>query len=126
MNFLFCSLVPYCSSDSWSGTYTAKSDEEFSFHGSYIVEEVIKDIISHGHLDNAKRVLVAGSRWVHRPLSICAVLVACIQASHSVKPLRLNHLATILAQVKNSSQGNSPQHKLARLVWGFVAAVRTS
>ncbi|XP_064628821.1 palmitoleoyl-protein carboxylesterase notum1-like isoform X2 [Lineus longissimus] len=54
-------LVPYCSSDSWSGTFTAKSDEEFSFHGTYIVEEVIKDIVADGHLDNAKRVLVAGS-----------------------------------------------------------------
>ncbi|XP_023238203.1 palmitoleoyl-protein carboxylesterase notum1-like isoform X2 [Centruroides sculpturatus] len=53
-------FVPYCSSDSWSGASSAKEKGEFSFLGSIIVVEVIKELIKMG-LYNAERLLLAGS-----------------------------------------------------------------
>ncbi|XP_071535914.1 uncharacterized protein [Panulirus ornatus] len=54
-------FVPYCSSDSWSGTHRAADGSgEFSFMGSVIVEEVVKALITlnftHGH-----KLILAGS-----------------------------------------------------------------
>ncbi|XP_076267774.1 palmitoleoyl-protein carboxylesterase notum isoform X2 [Rhynchophorus ferrugineus] len=54
-------FVPYCSSDSWSGT--RKSDKQgiqFSFMGSLIVQQVIKDLVPLG-LENSTDLLFAGS-----------------------------------------------------------------
>uniref|UniRef100_A0A0L8G7F0 Uncharacterized protein n=1 Tax=Octopus bimaculoides TaxID=37653 RepID=A0A0L8G7F0_OCTBM len=53
--------VPYCSSDSWTGTYKATSKEDFSFMGSLIIEEVLKDLLAHG-LAKGKKLILAGSR----------------------------------------------------------------
>ena len=36
--------VPYCSSDSWSGTNTAKNSEGLTFMGRLILTEVIKEL----------------------------------------------------------------------------------
>ncbi|CAH1799058.1 unnamed protein product [Owenia fusiformis] len=52
--------VPYCSSDSWSGNLKAEKKGDFSFMGSLIVEEVIKDLLPHG-LQHAKKLLLTGS-----------------------------------------------------------------
>ncbi|XP_042202956.1 palmitoleoyl-protein carboxylesterase NOTUM-like isoform X2 [Homarus americanus] len=54
-------FVPYCSSDSWSGTRRAEDGSgEFSFMGSVILEEVVKALVSlnftHGH-----KLILAGS-----------------------------------------------------------------
>ncbi|XP_050393204.1 palmitoleoyl-protein carboxylesterase NOTUM [Patella vulgata] len=53
-------IVPYCSSDSWSGTRNSSSKSEFSFMGSLILEEVIKELLKKG-LRNAKKMLLVGS-----------------------------------------------------------------
>ncbi|XP_041350935.1 palmitoleoyl-protein carboxylesterase NOTUM-like [Gigantopelta aegis] len=53
-------IIPYCSSDSWSGTKNASSREEFSFMGSLILEEVIKELMRKG-LRNAQKLLLLGS-----------------------------------------------------------------
>lgn len=37
----------------------------YAFMGSLIIQEVVKDLLSKG-LDNAKVLLLAGSRWVVR------------------------------------------------------------
>ncbi|XP_036355509.1 palmitoleoyl-protein carboxylesterase notum1-like, partial [Octopus sinensis] len=52
--------IPYCSSDSWTGTYKATSKEDFSFMGSLIIEEVLKDLLAHG-LAKGKKLILAGS-----------------------------------------------------------------
>ncbi|XP_064098722.1 LOW QUALITY PROTEIN: palmitoleoyl-protein carboxylesterase NOTUM-like [Macrobrachium nipponense] len=54
-------FVPYCSSDSWSGTrYSAESAGGFSFMGSVIIEKVIQAVVrlnlTHGH-----KLILAGS-----------------------------------------------------------------
>ncbi|XP_064099049.1 palmitoleoyl-protein carboxylesterase NOTUM-like [Macrobrachium nipponense] len=54
-------FVPYCSSDSWSGTrYSAESAGGFSFMGSVIIENVIQAVVrlnlTHGH-----KLILAGS-----------------------------------------------------------------
>ncbi|XP_067674518.1 palmitoleoyl-protein carboxylesterase notum1-like [Haliotis asinina] len=53
-------IVPYCSSDSWSGARNASSRGDFAFMGSLILEEVVKELLKKG-LRNAKKMLVMGS-----------------------------------------------------------------
>lgn len=54
-------FVPYCTSDSWSGTRTVKTpDDMFSFMGAEIVLQVIRDLVPLG-LENANAFLLAGS-----------------------------------------------------------------
>lgn len=50
--------IPYCSSDSWTGT-TIHADG-YAFLGSYIIEEVIREIVPRG-LRKAQRLILAGS-----------------------------------------------------------------
>ncbi|XP_035715762.1 palmitoleoyl-protein carboxylesterase NOTUM isoform X2 [Folsomia candida] len=55
-------FVPYCSSDTWSGT--TKADEngsKFSFMGALIIEEVIKTLIRNGGIRSDSTVILAGS-----------------------------------------------------------------
>ncbi|XP_074662376.1 palmitoleoyl-protein carboxylesterase notum1-like [Tubulanus polymorphus] len=53
-------LIPYCSSDSWSGTHITTRQGEFSFMGSLIVKEVIRELIGEG-LSSTKKLLLVGS-----------------------------------------------------------------
>ena len=56
-------FVPYCSSDSWSGTKKgAKSFRgERSFMGSYIVREVIRELSDYDQLLSGEELYLAGS-----------------------------------------------------------------
>ncbi|KAG5832654.1 palmitoleoyl-protein carboxylesterase notum1a [Anguilla rostrata] len=53
-------LVPYCSSDVWSGASARTERSHYAFMGSLIIKEVVKDLLVKG-LDNAKVLLLAGS-----------------------------------------------------------------
>ncbi|EFX74213.1 hypothetical protein DAPPUDRAFT_57291, partial [Daphnia pulex] len=52
--------VPYCSSDSWSGSAPAGSASRFAFMGSVIIQEVLRDLLSQGLL-NASKLMLTGS-----------------------------------------------------------------
>ncbi|PBC34946.1 Protein notum [Apis cerana cerana] len=52
-------FVPYCTSDSWSGTRASLNDM-FSFMGAEIVLQVVRDLVPLG-LENASSLLLAGS-----------------------------------------------------------------
>ncbi|KAI4485879.1 hypothetical protein M0804_006368 [Polistes exclamans] len=52
-------FVPYCTSDSWSGTRSSPNDM-FSFMGAEIVSQVVRDLLPLG-LENASSLLLAGS-----------------------------------------------------------------
>jgi len=52
--------VPYCSSDSWSGSSPAGSGSRFAFMGSTILIEVIRDLLPQGLL-NASKLMLTGS-----------------------------------------------------------------
>ncbi|XP_060589837.1 palmitoleoyl-protein carboxylesterase NOTUM-like isoform X2 [Ruditapes philippinarum] len=53
--------IPYCSSDTWSGTASMGTNgNEFAFMGSLILEEVIKDLIPRG-LKHATKLILTGS-----------------------------------------------------------------
>ena len=52
-------FVPYCTSDSWSGTRGSLNDM-FSFMGAEIVLQVVRDLVPLG-LENASSLLLAGS-----------------------------------------------------------------
>lgn len=55
------SFVPYCTSDSWSGTRAFRSPNDmFSFMGAEIVVQIIRDLVPLG-LENASAFLLAGS-----------------------------------------------------------------
>lgn len=54
-------LVPYCTSDSWSGTAKRTATSRFSFLGSEIVKEVIRELFSWEQLGTAKELYLAGS-----------------------------------------------------------------
>ncbi|XP_043946489.1 carboxylesterase notum2-like [Protopterus annectens] len=53
-------VVPYCSSDVWSGTSAKSRQVEYSFMGSLIIREVIKDLIPRG-IKQSKVVMLAGT-----------------------------------------------------------------
>ena len=53
-------LVPYCSSDSWSGDVAARNPGDFSFLGSRIVQQVMIELLPRGLMD-ADLLLLAGS-----------------------------------------------------------------
>ncbi|XP_061088881.1 carboxylesterase notum2 [Conger conger] len=58
-------FIPYCSSDVWSGTAPLpktkqKDTAEYSFMGSLIIREVIKDLVPKG-IKQAKVVMLAGT-----------------------------------------------------------------
>nr|XP_012232577.1 PREDICTED: protein notum homolog isoform X1 [Linepithema humile] len=54
-------FVPYCTSDSWSGTKATKEPHDiFTFMGAEIVVQVVRDLVPLG-LENASAFLLAGS-----------------------------------------------------------------
>nr|ANS60427.1 notum [Platynereis dumerilii] len=53
--------IPYCSSDSWSGTHKSTTKGDFSFMGALILEEVIKDLVSSHGLRDADKLFLAGT-----------------------------------------------------------------
>ena len=53
-------FVPYCSSDSWSGTKRG-SRGQLSFMGSHIVAEVIKELADYNQLLYGRELFLAGS-----------------------------------------------------------------
>lgn len=53
-------LIPYCSSDSWSGNRVAENPGDFSFMGSKIVEQTLIELLPQG-LKDADFLLLAGS-----------------------------------------------------------------
>ncbi|CAN7999438.1 unnamed protein product, partial [Ixodes hexagonus] len=53
-------LIPYCSSDAWSGSTSGKTEAGYAFMGSLIVQEVILELLDRG-LYEAKMLLLAGS-----------------------------------------------------------------
>ncbi|CAG06023.1 unnamed protein product, partial [Tetraodon nigroviridis] len=52
-------LLPYCSSDLWSGTRPKTEDSGYAFMGALIIKEVVKELLLKG-LDKAKVLLLAG------------------------------------------------------------------
>ncbi|XP_063286396.1 palmitoleoyl-protein carboxylesterase notum2-like [Pelobates fuscus] len=52
-------FVPYCSSDIWSGN-VSKSQSDYAFMGSMIIQEVIRDLVPKG-IKQAKVIILAGS-----------------------------------------------------------------
>jgi len=59
-------FVPYCSSDTWSGTSKASESSSvsssFSFMGALIIDEVIKSLVKEKGLTADSTVVLAGSR----------------------------------------------------------------
>ena len=54
-------LLPYCSSDSWAGTSTSSKDQQFSFMGADIMQEVIRELFSWEQLAAGTELYLAGS-----------------------------------------------------------------
>lgn len=53
-------FVPYCTSDSWTGSKPASPKQMFSFMGSFVIRQVIKDLVPLG-LENSTELLLTGS-----------------------------------------------------------------
>ena len=54
-------FVPYCSSDSWSGTNAGKANGDRAFMGNLIVQEVVRELADYNQLLFAKELYLAGS-----------------------------------------------------------------
>ena len=52
-------FVPYCSSDSWSGTVSHKNEDGFNFMGRHIVREVIRELSEY-----QVRLLLFHLKWI--------------------------------------------------------------
>jgi len=56
--------IPYCSSDVYSGTRDASQDTDNRvFHGKYIIQAVIADLISNTGITSADQVVMIGKPW---------------------------------------------------------------
>lgn len=53
-------FIPYCTSDSWSGSKRSETQGTFSFMGSSIVLQVVRDLIPLG-MENSTDLLLAGN-----------------------------------------------------------------
>lgn len=53
-------FIPYCTSDSWSGSKPYSRSEMFSFMGSALVQQVVQDLLTLG-LENSTDLLLTGS-----------------------------------------------------------------
>ncbi|EEZ98657.1 palmitoleoyl-protein carboxylesterase NOTUM isoform X1 [Tribolium castaneum] len=53
-------FIPYCTSDSWSGSKPHSRSETFSFMGSILVQQVVQDLLTLG-LENSTDLLLTGS-----------------------------------------------------------------
>ena len=53
-------FIPYCTSDSWSGSKPHSPDDLFSFMGSAVVRQVVTDLLSFG-LENGTDLFLTGS-----------------------------------------------------------------
>ena len=57
MNKLFTAYVPYCSSDCYTGRKDASfATNDLTFHGHYIVEAVLDDLIQNTWITEAEEV----------------------------------------------------------------------
>ena len=54
-------LVPYCSSDSWSGTASRTPGQRFAFLGAEILTEVVKELFSWEQLGSGQELYLVGS-----------------------------------------------------------------
>uniref|UniRef100_T1JJQ7 Pectin acetylesterase n=1 Tax=Strigamia maritima TaxID=126957 RepID=T1JJQ7_STRMM len=54
-------LIPYCSSDAWSGAFYPKTPDQLAFLGSEIILEVFHQLVSYGILGAHKVYLVGSS-----------------------------------------------------------------
>lgn len=54
-------FVPYCSSDSWSGTATVANKDGFTFMGRHIIHEVVRELSDNQQLLFAEELFLAGS-----------------------------------------------------------------
>ena len=55
--FSFPAYVPYCSSDVYTGTkYRTEGDEGFYFHGHYIINAIMDDLIENTWITEAEEV----------------------------------------------------------------------
>ena len=54
-------LVPYCSSDSWSGTARRAPGQRFSFLGAEILGEVVRELFSWEQLGSGQEMYLVGS-----------------------------------------------------------------
>ena len=54
-------FVPYCSSDSWSGTASNKNSEGLTFMGRHIVKEVITELSHSQQLLSSREIFLTGS-----------------------------------------------------------------
>ncbi len=54
-------FVPYCSSDSWSGTAKTKNADGLTFMGSHIVREVIRELADFQQLLFGEELFLTGS-----------------------------------------------------------------
>ena len=54
-------FVPYCSSDSWSGTASVKNSEGLTFMGRHILKEVIQELSDKHDLLSSQELFLTGS-----------------------------------------------------------------
>ena len=54
-------FVPYCSSDSWSGTASVKNSEGLTFMGRHILKEVIQELSDQHDLLSSQELFLTGS-----------------------------------------------------------------
>lgn len=83
-------LIPYCSSDSWTGNHRARNPGEFSFLGSRIIEQVILELLPQGLHESDLMVLAgesAGAVGVLTNLDRVSELMALVGSRTQVRGL---------------------------------------
>jgi hypothetical protein len=78
-------FVPYCSSDSWSGTATKKNQDGHTFMGSHIVREVIRELSDFQQLLFGEELFLAGSSAGGTGVLVNVDFVADMVAKYDVR-----------------------------------------
>ena len=78
-------FVPYCSSDSWSGTASTRNEDGFTFMGREIIREVVKELSDYQQLLFGQEVFLAGSSAGATGVLVNADFVAQLISPHGVR-----------------------------------------
>ena len=78
-------FVPYCTSDSWSGTASHRNKDGFTFMGRHIIREVIRQLSDYQQLQFGTELFLAGSSAGATGVLVNVDYVANLMSPHGVR-----------------------------------------
>ena len=109
-------FVPYCTSDSWSGTASHRNEDGFTFMGRQIIREVIKELSDFQQLQFGKELFLAGSSAGATGVLVNVDYVANLLSPHGVRVRGIVDSGWFL---DNTADGNNINSQIRSLQFGI-------